>query len=131
MPMFSFLHRSAPQYPTIRQALSQAGLASATDPSAVTVLERHGSYSGRRVTFFRAFDPARAAARSIDVREFADLDSHPELILGSGHLEPEGGVTLTRRRAGQATDSFARELADRTIHGDDDKFVFPAQQRVE
>ena len=48
-PMFNFLHRSAPRYPTIRQTLGNAGRLSSTDPDALTVLERHGSYSGRRV----------------------------------------------------------------------------------
>jgi hypothetical protein len=59
-PMFTFLHRSAPRYPTIRQRLVDAGLLSAADPDALTLLERHGSHSGRRVNLFRAFNPTDA-----------------------------------------------------------------------
>src|SRR6266581_1139828 len=93
-PMFNFLHRSTPRYPTIRQTLVNAGLLSATDPAALTVLERHGSYSGRRVNFFRAFNPMHATAGVIRIRAYADLDAHRDLVLGSGHVEHEGVVVL-------------------------------------
>src|SRR5438067_13520049 len=92
--MFNFLYRSAPRYPTIRQTLVNAGLLSARDPDSLTVLERHGWYSGRRVNFFRAFNPTHATACAIRVQAFADLDSHRELVLGSGHVEHEGTVVL-------------------------------------
>src|SRR5438105_6231773 len=92
--VFNFLHRTAPRYPTIRQTLVNAGLLSATDPDALTVLERHGCYSGRRVNFFRAFNPTHAIACAIPVRAFADLDAHRELVLRSGHVEHEGIVVL-------------------------------------
>jgi hypothetical protein len=92
--MLNFLHRSAPRYPTIRQTLVTAGLLSSTDPDAVTVLERHGSYSGRGVNFFRAFNLTDATAGAIRVRTYADLDAHQELVLGSGHVESNGMVML-------------------------------------
>ena len=95
--MFKFLNRSAPRYPTIRQTLATAGVPSAADPAGLTVLERMGSYSGRRVNFFRAFDPTRAEARAIQVHAFRDLDTHQELVLGSGHVEHEGLVMLDGR----------------------------------
>ena len=121
--MFNFLHRSAPRYPTIRQALVQAGLVSATDPAALTVLERHGLYSGRRVNFFRAFDPTRTAARGIQVQAFTDLDAHPDLVLVSGHVEREGIVVVNSRPKPDQVLS-TRELADRSAHADDERFMF-------
>jgi hypothetical protein len=122
--MFNFLHRSStPRYPTIRQALFQAGLLSATDPAALTVLERHGLYSGRRVNFFRAFDPTDAIAGAIQVRAFADLDAHGELVLGSGHVEHEGMVVLTSRPE-QDHAAPIRQPADRADHADDERLVF-------
>ena len=104
--VFNFLHRSAPRYPTIRQTLVNAGLLSSTDPDALTVLERHGSYSGRRVNFFRAFNPTHATAGAIRIQAFADLDGHRELVLGSGHVEQQGMVVEAqryRRRQEEAT----------------------------
>src|ERR1700730_15331540 len=93
----AFLNRSTPRYPTIRQTLAQAGVPSAAEPARLTVLERMGSYSGRRVNFFRAFDPAHAAARSIQIVAYRDLDTHQDLVLGSGHTEHEGLVMLDGR----------------------------------
>ncbi|HLZ28768.1 MAG TPA: hypothetical protein VKV73_15745 [Chloroflexota bacterium] len=121
--MFSFLNRSAPHYLTIRETLARAGVPSAADPAGLTVLERMGSYSGRRVNFFRAFDPTRAEARALHVQAFRDLDGHQELVLGSGHVEREGLVMLDGRpEAEHATPP--RELADRAVHTDDERFVF-------
>jgi hypothetical protein len=121
--MFNFLQRSAPRYPTIRQTLVNAGLLSAMDPDALAVLERHGSYSGRRVNFFRAFNPTHATAGAIRVRAFADLDAHRELVLGSGHVEREGMVVLNSQ-ADQNDAVPIREPADRAAHADDQRFVF-------
>jgi hypothetical protein len=121
--MFNFLHRSAPRYPTIRQALVNAGLLSSTDPDALTVVERHGSYSGRGVNFFRVFNPTDAAAGAIRVRAYADLDAHQELILGSGHVESNGLVMLNSQPE-QTHAVPTRELADRADHADDRHLVF-------
>ena len=121
--MFKFLNRSAAHYPTIRQTLTQAGVSSAEDPARLTVLEKMGSYSGRRVNFFRAFDPTRAEARSIQVHVYRDLDTHADLVLGSGHVEPGGLVMLDGRPEAEHA-SPPRELADRADHTDDERFVF-------
>jgi hypothetical protein len=121
--MFKFLSRSAARYPTIRQTLATAGVPSAADPAGLTVLERMGSYSGRRVNFFRAFDPTRAEARAIQVHTFRDLDTHQELVLGSGHVENEGLVMLDGRPEAEHIVP-PRELADRAEHTDDERFVF-------
>ncbi len=122
--MFNFLHRSAPRYPTIRQTLVNAGVLSSAAADALTILERHGSYSGRGVNFFRAFNPTDATAGAIQVRTYGDLDAHQELVLGSGHIESNGMVMLN----GQPEPNRAvptRELADRAAHTDDQRFVFP------
>src|SRR6202011_3052831 len=116
----AFLNRSAPRYPTIRQTLALAGVPSAAESAGLTVLERMGSYSGRRVNFFRAFDPARAAARSIQVSAFRDLDAHPDLLLGSGHVEHEGVVMFDGRPEAEGA-APTRSPADRTDHADDER----------
>jgi hypothetical protein len=121
--MLSFLRRSAPRYPTIRQALAQAGLSSATNPAMLGVVERHGSYSGRQVNFFRAFDPSHAEAQKIQVHDFGDLDAHQDLVLGSGHLERDGMVVVNRQ-AGADIPAPTRQPADRAAHADDERLVF-------
>jgi hypothetical protein len=121
--MFNLLRRSAPRYPTIRQTLANAGLLSSTDPDALTVLERHGSYSGRGVNFFRAFNPTDATAGAIRVRTYGDLDAHQELVLGSGHVESNGLVMLNSQPE-QTHPVPNRELADRAAHADDHHLVF-------
>jgi hypothetical protein len=129
MPIQDFLRRSAPRYLTIRQTLALAGVPSAAEAAGLTVLERMGNYSGRRVNFFRAFDPTRAAARAIQVHVFRDLDSHQDLVLGSGHVEHEGLVMLDGRPEAERA-APTREPADRTVHADDERFVFQPGSRV-
>src|SRR3954468_7959292 len=104
--MFNFFSRSQRQYPTIRQALVQAGLSAAGDPNRVAVLEKHGQYSGRRVNFFRAFEPG-----------------HQDLLLRTGHVEREGMVVVDSRPAAEGA-APARELASRATHADDERLVF-------
>jgi hypothetical protein len=111
------------RYPTIRQTLALAGVPSAAEPAGLTVLERMGTYAGRRVNFFRAFDPARATARAIQIHVFRDLDAHQDLVLGSGHVEHEGLVMLDGRPEAEGA-TPTRALADRAVHADDDRFVF-------
>lgn len=116
--MFSFLRRSTPRYPTIRQALTDAGLKGAGDPTAVGVLERQGAYSGRRVTYFRAFDPTRTA----QIHQYEHLDAHPELVLADGHVEPSGQVVIAGRRVADGQ-TPSREPANRDVHADDERFM--------
>jgi hypothetical protein len=121
---FSFAHRSASRSTTIREALAQAPFGSAAAAVPLTILERPGSYAGRHVTFFRVFDPARAASAGIHPRAFGDLDAYPELIAGSGHVERDGLVVLTGRPEQDGGAAPSREPADRTAHLDDERFVF-------
>ena len=103
--MFSFLRlrlrKSNPRDRTaaIRQAVASDGLPPGMNPATLVVLQMPGSYTGRRVTYFRVFDPVRAAEAAVQVRVFDDLDNHQELVLGSGHLEQNGAVALVRSRA--------------------------------
>src|ERR687884_2395249 len=97
--MFSVFKRSHRQQPTatIARALADEGLPPGMDPTTLRVVEQQGSYAGRRVKYFRVFDPLRATERGLQVRVFGDLDAHSELVLGSGHLEHDGAVILSRR----------------------------------
>jgi hypothetical protein len=104
--MFKLFNRSQRRYPTIREALVQSGLSAAGDPSRVTVLEKHGQYSGRQVNFFRAFEPG-----------------HQDLLLGSGHVEREGLVMINSWPAPEGAPP-ARALANRADHTDDERLVF-------
>jgi hypothetical protein len=124
--MFNAFRKPRPHKPTARlaQALATEGLPSGRDPSTLAVVDQHGSYSGRRVSYFRVFDPVGASERSIQVRVFTDLDTHPELVLGSGHVEKDGAVVLSKRHRPPTSLTVVRSQADRTAHSDDEQFVF-------
>jgi hypothetical protein len=104
--MFNFINRPQLRYPTIRQALVRAGLSAASDRARVAVLEKHGQYAGRRVNFFRAFEPG-----------------HQDLLLGSGHVEREGMVIVDSRSEPDAATPI-RQAANRADHTDDEHLVF-------
>ena len=125
--MFRLFGRPHPHSPeaSIVQALAGEGLPPAMDPATLTVVEERGSYAGRRVRYFRVFDPGRAAERSIQVRVLGDLDTHPELVVGSGHVEQDGTIVLSRRDRQSPSTTVTRSAADRAAHGDDEHFVFP------
>jgi hypothetical protein len=125
--MFSFLRRSQPGRPTaaMMNALASDGLPPGMDAATLQVVEHTGSYSGRRVTNFRVFDPLRAAERSIQVRTFNDLDSRPDLVLGAGHVERDGAVVLIKRSVSTASATPNRSQASRADHADDERVVFP------
>ena len=126
--MFDFLRRSQPKPPitAISAAFGSHGLPPGMDPATLVVLQQRGSYSSRRVNYFRVYDPVRAAEQRVQVRGFGDLDSHPELVLISGHMEQDGSVALTRRTPTlQAAATPARSQASRESHADDEQIVFP------
>lgn len=104
--MFNLFRRSGTRHPRIRQALIEAGLSAAGDPARITVLETHGNYAGRRVRYFRAFEPGR-----------------PDLVLASGHVEHDGVVVVNGRPEPDGT-APARAPADRASHADDERLVF-------
>ena len=94
-------------------------------PATLSVVEQHGTYSGRRVSYFRVFDPIRVAERELQVHRFTDLDRHPNLILGSGHLEGDGSVVLSKRGKPHPAEAPIRSDANRSAHPDDEQIVFP------
>ena len=129
--MFNFLRKSPSRSPsaaiiaTLGRDLAGSGLPPGMDPATLVVLEERGSYSGRNVTYFRIYDPVRAAERSIQVRDYADLNKHPELVLVAGHREKNGAVTLIKHEAAHAAAAPERSQATRADHADDEQFVFP------
>jgi hypothetical protein len=128
--MFNVFRQSRPHRPTpaIVRALLSGGLPPGMEPSTLSLVEQHGSYSGRRVNYFRAFDPIRVGERGLTIRNFADLDAHPDLVLGSGHVEADGTVVRSMHRDSQITAATpARREADRSAHPDDEQVVFPTR----
>ena len=125
--MFSLFRKSQPRQLTaaMTQALVSDGLPPGMQPSTLSVVLQHGSYSGRRVSYFRIFDPIRLAERGLQVQAFTDLDAHPDLVLGSGHVESDGAVVLSTRRGSRVTSTPVRSEADRSAHIDDERIVFP------
>ena len=104
--MFNFFNRPQLRYPTIRQALVATGLSGASDPGLVSVVEKHGQYVGRRVNFFRAFEPG-----------------HQDLLLRSGHVERDGMVMVDSRSEPEGATPL-RQPANRADHSDDEHLVF-------
>lgn len=62
---------------------------------SLSILEQQGNYSGRRVTYFRVYNPVAAKAAGNDVRHFDDLNA-PE-IMHSGRIE-SNRITLDQAR---------------------------------
>jgi len=60
------------------------------------VLEQRGRYSGRKVNFFRVFDPATGNAGRPEVSLFDNLDVRR--VLYSGHTENDGQIVLDAQR---------------------------------
>jgi hypothetical protein len=130
--MFRFGRKSGVASPSaaILRALKSDGWPPGVDTaSALGVVESRGAYSGRKVTYFRVFDPARVAARGVSVRAYADLDPHRDLVLRSGHIEKDGTVVIAHREPGADAPTPDRERADRAMHGDDEQFVFSGEGR--
>ena len=130
--MFGFMRKSGVQSPSaaIRRALEADGLPPGVEAaSALRVVESRATYSGRKVTYIRVFDPARAAERGLKVQAFGDLDAHPNLVLRAGHVEKDGTVVITWRAPSLDAETPARERADRAAHAGNEKLVFPGGDR--
>ena len=125
--MFSLFRKSQPRHLTaaMARALVSDGLPPGTEPSTLSVVLQHGSYSGRRVSYFRVFDPIRVAERGLQMQSFSNLDAYPDLVLGSGHVESDGAVVLSKRDRSRTTSTVVRSEADRSAHSDDERVVFP------
>jgi hypothetical protein len=97
------------------------------DPAMLSVVQQRGSYAGRRVTYFRVFDPARNAEQAVVIRQYTDLDACPELVVASGHIEQDGAVVLATRESTSTPVRTQRLGADRSAHADDEAIVFPTR----
>lgn len=127
--MFNFLRKPAMRRPSaaILRALEAESLPPGTDLAALGVVTSSGRYAGRKVTYFRVFDPTGAAARAADVfasYSYDDLGAHPDLVLREGFLERDGAVVVYTRQHPRAA-APRREEADRAAHADDERFVYP------
>ncbi len=125
--MFGFRRRLDQRSPSaaIFRAIESDGLPPGVDAaSALGVVESRGTYAGRKVTYIRVFDPARATEHGLDVRAFGDLEAHPDLVLRAGHVEQDGTVVITWRAPALDAATPVRERADRAAHGGDERFVF-------
>src|SRR5689334_12555844 len=118
--MFDFLRKPGMRRPSraILRAIEAESSSPATDVSALSVLTTRGSYAGRKVTYFRAFDPSSAAAHAADVftdYTYDDLGAHPELVLREGFLEQDDTVVFSGPHP-RAVEPRRREQADRAAH---------------
>ena len=80
-----------------RHLVKERGLSDEAAAS-LRMMEQHGRYSGRKVTYFRVFDPAAVQAAGVDLRRFGDLDTGRE-VLHSGHVESDGQIVLSWQQA--------------------------------
>ena len=98
--MFGFFKRSGsrPLTDAIIRAVELDGAPAGVPLNTLQMVESNGRYSDRKVTYFRVFDPATMAQRSVVVKKFTDLDPFQSLILQSGHVENDGKVVVTRPR---------------------------------
>ena len=98
--MSDFLRRAQPRHPVAApaQALASDGLPPGCDPATLIVRElTRLVVRPPRELFFQVINPVRTAEPAMQVGVFSDLDDHLELIVGSGHVEQDGAVVLTRR----------------------------------
>lgn len=129
--MFGFMRKSGVRSPStaMQKALEKGGLPRGTDAATLGVLESRGNYAGRKVTYIRVFDTARAAAHDLPINSYGDLDPYRNLILRTGHVEKDGAVVITWRAPPADATAPTRGQADRTQHADDEKFVFTSGER--
>ena len=100
--MFQFFRKPGPRSPSgaILRALESDGLPPGTDVSGLGLVESRGRFAGRKVTFFRVFDPTLAAAHGSDVftgLTYEDLGARPDLVLRAGFVERNGAIVVSTR----------------------------------
>ena len=130
--MFGFLHRSGMRNPSaaILRAIEGESLPPETVVSALGVVQSSGTYSGRKVTYFRVFDPKRAAARAVDVFStytYEDLNANLDLVLRAGFIEKDGTIVIHSPPPTLEAPVPRREPADRAAHADVEQFIVPAK----
>jgi hypothetical protein len=125
--MFDFLHRPGVRSPSaaICFALEADGIPPA-DIAALSVAESPGVYAGRKVTYFRVFDPQRAADANVDISTkdaYQDLGAHLDLVPREGFIEHDGTVVISAQPPANGAVPY-RRLAVRAAHADDERYVF-------
>jgi hypothetical protein len=125
--MFDFLRKPGIRSPSaaIRRALEADGVPPA-DIAELTVAESPGVYAGRKVTYFRVFDPQRAADANVDVSTedpYQDLGAHLDLVPREGFIEHDGTVVMSAKPHANGAVPY-RRLAVRAAHADDERYVF-------
>lgn len=102
---FALWQRRSPVTPLSRSVrahlTAQRGL-SEKDAGSLRMMEHHGQFSGRKVTYFRVFDPDAVQRAGIDVRHYGDLDAYRLLRLHAGHVESDGQIVLNLQEAAPA-----------------------------
>jgi hypothetical protein len=58
------------------------------------MVEERGNYAGRKVTYFRVFDPGNAKWGTSEPKRFNDLNVNR--VIHSGHVERDGAIVLNR-----------------------------------
>jgi len=124
--MFGLFRRPAPRplTPAIEYAIEKDGLTpDVSNPSLLRMVESNGRYSGRKVTYFRVFDPTSSAQRALGIQRYQDFDVFTGRILRSGHVERDGTVVLTGPVIVRPAETPIRTQADRTEHANDAHIV--------
>jgi hypothetical protein len=109
---------------TLRRALREDDLPPGTDVSALGVAELPGEYAGRKVTYFRLFQPAQAAARAVQVNTrhvYDDLSDNLDLVLRAGFIERDGSVVVFSDPA--AVQTASRHPTERAAHADFERYI--------
>lgn len=125
--MFDFLRKPGVRSPSaaIRRALEADGIPPA-DIATLSVAELPGVYAGRKVTYFRVFDPQRAADANVDVSTkdaYRELGAHLDLVPREGFIEHDGIVVISAQPHANGSVPY-RRLAVRAAHADDERYVF-------
>ncbi len=108
----------------LRRALREDDLPPGTDVSALGVAESAGKYAGRKVTYFRLFQPAQAAARAVQVNTrhaYDDLSDNLDLVLRAGFIEQDGSVVIFSDPA--VVQAASRQPTERAAHADYERYI--------
>jgi hypothetical protein len=97
MRMFWQRPRVVPVSTKVRMLLAQERGVKQDDSAKLRMIEDHGHYADRSVTFFRVFDPETAARAKVVPQRYADLTT--DLVLHAGHVERDGTVVLNSARS--------------------------------
>lgn len=81
-----------PVSPKVRVLLAKDRGVSEDSAAKLRMIEEHGQYDRRSVTFFRVFDPEVVGRANVKPHRYSDLDD--SLVLHAGHIERDGSIVL-------------------------------------